>query len=64
MKVDFFLFTKMWRMNEIGLTSQGAFADGLGFNLRGDPETIGLAILILRQVASPSLCQMYPGGII
>ena len=43
---------------------QWAFADGLGFNLKADPETVGLTILILRQVVSPSLCQGIPRGII
>ena len=30
---------------------QWVFADDLGVNLKADPKTIGLAILILRQVA-------------
>ena len=37
----------------MGLTSdastQWAFVDGLGFNPKDDPETIGLSVLILRQ---------------
>ena len=49
---------------EMGLTSdastQWAFVDGLGFNPKDDPETIGLAILILGQVLSPSYCQGTP----
>ena len=48
----------------VGQAKQWAFADGLGVNLKADPETIGLAILILRQVASPSLCQGIPTDII
>ena len=38
----------------MGFTSQEqwSFADGLGFIPMGDPETIVLKILILRQVAS------------
>ena len=47
----------------VGQAKQWAFADGLGVNLKADPETIGLAILILRQVASPSLCQGISIGI-
>ena len=43
--------------------TQWAFADGLGVNPKADPETIGLAILILGQVARPSLCQGTPRGI-
>ena len=31
---------------------------GLGINLKADPETTGLLILILRQVASPSLAKV------
>ena len=40
----------------VGRATQWAFADGLGVNPMADPETIGLAILTLRQVARPSLC--------
>ena len=47
-----------------GRATQRAFADGLGLNTKADPETIGFAILVLRQVASPSLCQDTPTGII
>ena len=32
----------------------------MGFNPKDDPETTGLAILILRQVLSTSLCQGTP----
>ena len=39
---------------------QLAFADGLGFTQKADPETIGLANLILRKVADPSLPQGTP----
>ena len=44
------------RMNEwdgfnIGRSTQWDFDDGLDFNQKADPKTIGLAILILRQVA-------------
>ena len=42
----------------------GLFADGLGVNSKADSETISLAILILGQVARPSLCQGTPRGII
>ena len=38
-------------MFNIGRATQWAFADGLGVNSKADPETVGLAILILRQVA-------------
>ena len=48
-------------MFNIGRATQWAFANGLGVNLKADPEIIGLAILILRQVAIPSL---YKGGLI
>ena len=44
----------------VGRTTHWAFADGLGVNPKADPETIGLAFLILRQVARPSLCQGTP----
>ena len=47
-----------------GRVTHWAFADDLGINPKADPETIGLAILILRQVASPLLCQGTPRGII
>ena len=37
--------------------TQRAFAGGLEVNPKADSEIIGLAILILRQVAWPSICQ-------
>ena len=40
----------------IGRATHWAFADGLEVNPKADPETTGLAILILGQVARPSLC--------
>ena len=49
---------------KVGRATQWAFADGLGVKPKADPETVGLAILILRQVAQPSLCQGTPRGII
>ena len=39
-------------MLNVGWTTEWSFVDGLGFNPKADPETIALAILILRQVAS------------
>ena len=50
----------------VGRATQWAFADGLGDNLKDDPdpETIGLAVLILRQVSKSSLCRGFPIGII
>ena len=45
------------------IRSHWVFADGLGVNSKADLETINLAILILRQVAKPSLCQGIPRGI-
>ena len=45
-------------------TTQWAFVDGLGVNSKADPKIIGLAILILRQVARSSYCQGTPRGII
>ena len=41
----------------VGRVTHWAFAHGLGVNQKDDPETIGLAILILRHVARKSLCQ-------
>ena len=41
----------------VGQATQWDFADGLRVNPKADPETTGLAILILRQVARTSLCQ-------
>ena len=38
-------------------TIQWAIADSLGLTLQNVSETIGLAILILRQLVNPSLCQ-------
>ena len=40
----------------VGRATHWAIADGLGVNPKADPETIGLAILILGLVAKPSLC--------
>ena len=51
-------------MFNVGRVTQRAFADGLGVKQKADPETVGLAILILRQVARQSLCQGTPRGII
>ena len=51
-------------MFNIGRATQWIFADGLGINPKADPETISLAILILRQVARPSLCRGTPRRII
>ena len=48
----------------VGRATHWAFANGLGVNPKADPETSGLAILNLRQVARPSLCQGTPRGII
>ena len=48
----------------VGRATHWAIADGLGVDPKADPETIGLAILILGQVARPSLCQGTPRGII
>ena len=48
----------------VGRATHWTFADGLGVNPKADPETIGLAISILGQVARPSLCQFPPRGII
>ena len=39
---------------------QWDFANSLGFNPKDDPETVGLAILILRQMLRPLLCQDSP----
>ena len=44
-------------MLNVGRAAQWAFAYGLGVNLKAEPETISLSILILRQVARPLLCQ-------
>ena len=51
-------------MFNVGRATQWLFADGLGVNPKADPEIIGLAVLILGQVASPTLCQGTPRGII
>ena len=51
-------------MFNVGRATQWDFADGLGINSKADPETIGLTILILRQVPRPSLCQGTHRGII
>ena len=48
----------------VGQATQWDFADGLRVNPKADPETTGLAILILRQVARTSLCQRSPRNII
>ena len=50
-------------MFNVGQAMQRAFTDRLGVNPKADPETIGLAILILGQVAKPSPCQGTPRGI-
>ena len=44
-------------MFNVGRATQWVFADGLRVKLKTDLETIGLAIFILRQVESASLCQ-------
>ena len=46
-----------WDVFNVGRATQWAFADGLGVNPKADSETIGLAILTLRQVVGPSLFQ-------
>ena len=51
-------------MFNVGQTTQWAFTDGFEVNSKTDPETIGLLNLILRQVASPTLCQGTTRGII
>ena len=50
-------------MFNVGRATHWAFADGLGVNPKAAPETIGLAVLVLRQVARPSLCQGTSRGI-
>ena len=50
-------------MLNVGRATQWAFVDGLGINLMIDPETFGLAILILTQVVSATLRQGTPRGI-
>ena len=47
----------------VGRATQWPFGDGLGVNPKVDPETIGLTILILRQVARPSFSQGTPRGL-
>ena len=47
-----------------GWVAQWVFADGLGFNLKADQEITGLEILILWQMASPSLSLGTPKSII
>ena len=57
-------FDAMWCDEfSVGRASQWFFVDGLGVNPKVCPETIGLAILILRQVARPWLWQVTPRGI-
>ena len=51
-------------MFNVGRATQWDFADGLEVNSKAKLEANGLAILIFRQVASPSLCQGTPRGII
>ena len=52
------LFYMTWGdVFNVGRATQWAFSDGLGVKPKADPETIGLAILILGQVARPSLWQ-------
>ena len=50
-------------MFNVGRAMQWAFADGLKVNPKADPETFGLAILILTQVVSATLRQGTPRGI-
>ena len=52
-----FPFLDEWDEFNFEWSTQWSFADGLGFNPKADPEKIGLAILILRQVARSSLMQ-------
>ena len=59
-----FTFMDGCEVFNVGRATHWDFADGLGVNQKADPETIGLAILILGQVARPSLCQGTPRGII
>ena len=47
-------------MFNVGRATQWAFADGLGVNLASDPETIGLTVLILRQVVSHHFAKIPP----
>ena len=42
----------------VGRATHWAIADSLGVNPKADPETIGLAILILRQVVRASLSNL------
>ena len=51
-------------MFNVRRATQCPFANGLGVNPKADLEAIGLTILILRQVVSPSLCPGTPRGII
>ena len=44
----------------VGRAMQWYFSDDLGVNPKADPETLGLEILILRQVATQSLFQSTP----
>ena len=53
-----------WDVFNVGRATQWDFADGLRVNPKADLETIGLADLILWQVASSSLCLGTPRGII
>ena len=53
-----------WYGFNVGQAKQRAFADGLRFNPKTNAETVILAVLILRQVARPSLCQGTHRGII
>ena len=53
-----------WDVLNIELGTQWAFVEGLGFTSKDDPEIVGLEILILGQVARPSLCQGTPRRII
>ena len=43
---------------------QWVFADGLGVNSKTDAKSVGLGILILRQVARPPFSQVTPRGFI
>ena len=53
-----------WNMLNVGRATQWALADDLGVNSKVDPATVGLAILIFREVASLSLSKGTPRGII
>ena len=53
----------MWcDLFNVGWATQWDVADGLWVNPNVEPETTGLAILILRQMARPSHCQATSWG--